>query len=331
MAKTTKRGRGRPPTGCPKWDPEAKVWLARIKIPSGGGRPGPMPGIAQHQTERAHPKAKEVAEGAIAGGYVPAEALETVNDWFKRYYGYAERGDVGRKNRGLPQVTAKDRAARFWKWISPAIGTRPMALADASDLRAVVRKLDEEIRVRLRNYDEHPEWKGEGRRPGLEPKAAKNIYGELTSGFKEACSSKIETLLVRTDNPTTALSPPLGGGEREQTALYPSELLALLDGPAPLYRKIVCAVAAYTGMRAGELRNLTTDSIDFEHGVLNVRRQMRADGKVGRTKTRAGRRQIPIEPSLDPLLRALVESVGEGESLLRVPPAEDCAEKVRDD
>ena len=84
-------------------------------------------------------------------------------------------------------------------------------------------------------------------------------------------------------------------------------------------------------MRVGELRNLTTDSVDFEHGVVNVRRQVRADKKIGRTKTRAGRRQIPIEANVEPLLRVLVEAVGEGGSLLRLPPAEDCAEKVRED
>lgn len=59
--------RGRPPTGCPMWDPDAKVWIARILMPSSGRRPVPMPGIAEHETERAHAKAKEVVIGARAG------------------------------------------------------------------------------------------------------------------------------------------------------------------------------------------------------------------------------------------------------------------------
>ena len=45
---TTKRGRGRPPTGCPQRDPDENVWIARILMQRGGRRPVKMPGIAQH-------------------------------------------------------------------------------------------------------------------------------------------------------------------------------------------------------------------------------------------------------------------------------------------
>jgi len=52
---------------------------------------------------------------------------------------------------------------------------------------------------------------------------------------------------------------------------------------------------------------------------------------LARTKTRAGRRQVPIEPALMPLLRLLVKDAPAGAPLLRVPPPEDCAELVRKD
>ncbi len=49
------------------------------------------------------------------------------------------------------------------------------------------------------------------------------------------------------------------------------------------------------------------------------------------TKTRAGVREIPIHAHLAPLLENLVEGLDDEEPLLRVPPAEDCAERIRDD
>jgi integrase len=91
------------------------------------------------------------------------------------------------------------------------------------------------------------------------------------------------------------------------------------------------AIAAHAGLRVGELRGLTADAIDLEHEVINVRRQNRAGKGTARTKTRAGRRQVPIEPALLPLLEALLEQASDGEPLLRVPPPEDCAELCQKD
>src|SRR6185437_16191184 len=77
--------RGRPPTGCPKWDPDTKQWNAWPLLPNGSRRPIPMPGIGEHETERAAALAKTIAYRVKDGGYVPSEALETVNDWFTRW------------------------------------------------------------------------------------------------------------------------------------------------------------------------------------------------------------------------------------------------------
>jgi integrase len=335
---TTSR-RGRPPTGCPEWNPEKQIWEARLWLSSGQRRPVAMRGIAEHEVERAKAVVKGLALRARDGGFVPEDALESVNEWFGRYYKAAEKGDVGRKNRGQPQVTAGDRQKRFENWISPIIGVRPMAVIGPDELRAVVRRLDEQIRIRTRFYDQEPTTeKRKGRKPGLAAKAARNIWGECTAGFREASSSKIESLRVRTDDPTRAVQPPMTTDDRAMAALYPSELLMLLVAPkekVPTYRKINYAVAAYSGDRVGELRGLVPESLDLEHAIINVRKQRRAgkkgEAKLSRTKTSAGRRQVPMEANLGPLLRVLAEVTNDGEPLLRIPPAEDCAEKVRDD
>jgi hypothetical protein len=75
-----------------------------------------MPGIAEHETERAAAMAKVVAIRVRDGGYVPAEALETVNEWFERW---AEARDA----KGLSSV--RNDRSRFTKWISPRAARRP--------------------------------------------------------------------------------------------------------------------------------------------------------------------------------------------------------------
>jgi integrase len=83
-----------------------------------------------------------------------------------------------------------------------------------------------------------------------------------------------ESLRVRSDNPAPLVQPPMSGDNRDQATLYPSELVALLGAlpdKVPTYRRILYACAAYLGMRAGELRNLTAASIDFEHDVQGQR------------------------------------------------------------
>ncbi len=47
---------------------------------------------------------------------------ESVSNWFDRYYKAAAIGEVGRKNRGAPQVSARDRRRRFETWIEPLSG-----------------------------------------------------------------------------------------------------------------------------------------------------------------------------------------------------------------
>lgn len=132
------------------------------------------------------------------------------------------------------------------------------------------------------------ERKRKGRKPGLAAKAARNIWGEVTSGVREASTSKIETLRVRTDDPTRAAQAPATTDDRDMAALYPSELLALLAAPAgkvPTYRRVLYAMAAYSGLRIGELRGLTKESIDVEHAFHQ--RPAPAQGREGQREARA--------------------------------------------
>jgi len=58
------RSRGRPPTGCPKWNPDKQVWEARVLLPSGGRPPVPMPGIPARSTGSPRRRRATAGEGS---------------------------------------------------------------------------------------------------------------------------------------------------------------------------------------------------------------------------------------------------------------------------
>jgi integrase len=239
---------------------------------------------------------------------------EKVSEWFGRYYAAAERGEVGKKNQGKPQASVRDRRDRFRVWLEESLGHLRMAEVTAEHLRGVVRMLDEQVRRRIRFYEEgegaeREERGGKLRKPGISAKTAAHIWSEVTSGFKEALSSKIDDLRVITVSPLVGVQPPIRTKPREQEALFPSEVIQLLSCEAiPLPRRRVYAVAIYTGMRRSELERLEAADIDFEHERITVRG----------SKTDAAYREVPIEPALLPLLRILVKERKSG-PLLDVP------------
>jgi integrase len=228
---------------------------------------------------------------------VPVVAAETVSKWFGRYYDAAEKGTVGRKNRGKPQAASDDRRARFKSWIEEVIGHMPMVSVTKADLRKVVARLDGEIRTRNAFYALESTEPRKGNKPGISAKTAAHVWSEVTSGFREASGSKDASLLVREDDPSYKVLAPTTGEEREQAALYPAELLALLTcARIPVTRRRTYAVCAYTGLRRSEAERLRVEDVDLTHDTIRVR------GK----KTDAAQRSIPIEATLRPLLAKIL-------------------------
>jgi len=58
------------------------------------------------------------------------------------------------------------------------------------------------------------------------------------------------------------------------------------------------ALAAYAGLRIGEVRALRWADIDLDAGVIHIRRSMLRDGTPKTPKTDAGARSIPLLPAL---------------------------------
>jgi integrase len=102
------------------------------------------------------------------------------------------------------------------------------------------------------------------------------------------------------------------------------ELAAITEGMRPAYQAMVL-LAAWCGLRFGELAELRRDDIGLTHGVLHVRRgvtQTKAGPVVGTPKSAAGVRDVAIPPHLIPAVRAHLEGyTGPGrDALLFVSP-----------
>jgi integrase len=144
----------------------------------------------------------------------------------------------------------------------------------AADLRRIVQKLDEQVATRLRYYEAQSASDEErnGRKPGLSAKSAQNIWSLCTAGFGEACSSKLDSLRVLEQDPTDGVQPPTSGDDREQAALYPSEVVQLLScSKIPARRRITYFVAMYVGARRSELARMQAEDVDLEHGMIAIR------------------------------------------------------------
>jgi integrase len=281
------------------------VWVARILMPSGGRRPVPMPGIGQHEVERAHHKARDVAQGALDGGFVPVEALETCGDYFGRWV----------KARAASGVrTTYDDKGRWKKWLAPHLSHKPVAGVTTRDLEHLVAALDGHVRA------------GQ-----LAWKTAIHVWGTCTKMFDDAVRSKNLDLRARPDNPARDVRGPDRGHTKAGAFLFPSELDTLLRAPrVPLARKRLYALAVYIGARAGELRALEWDDVSEEAGYVHVHRSLdRRTKALKATKTGVTRR-VPIEPALLPLLEVMREESG-GKGRLVSAPTWDMAEILRAD
>jgi integrase len=75
----------------------------------------------------------------------------------------------------------------------------------------------------------------------------------------------------------------------------PDEVRRLLLGAPDGWRAFL-VVAAFTGLRASELRGLRWTDVDLKAGVVHVRQRADAWGTIGRPKTHNSERSIPIGP-----------------------------------
>lgn len=104
------------------------------------------------------------------------------------------------------------------------------------------------------------------------------------------------------------------------------ELEALVNAMPERY-KVMTLLAAWCGLRFGELTELRRQDVDLTSGVLKIRRGVtRVDGQfvVSAPKTEAGLRDVAVPPHLLPALEAHLQSnVARGRQSLLFPAAGD--------
>lgn len=109
-------------------------------------------------------------------------------------------------------------------------------------------------------------------------------------------------------NPCRQIDPP-----KPKKAMMPylddvqtAAFLEALDNE-PIQDRVFFTLAIYTGMRRGELLGLEWSDIDFDTGVISVRRTSQYDGQLGTytdtTKTELSRRSMKVSQGIVDMLR----------------------------
>jgi integrase len=296
---------GRQATGCAQWDKSKGMWVAWITLADKSRKPVPMAGLklAPHAAGcPCRPKepcdarraaivmASLMSKRARATGAVDVLSQETCDEYFGRWNDAREAFIV----------TTADERGRWKKWLSPHVGTKPIASVTKRDLELLVSALDKDVRL--------------GK---LAWKTAIHAWGTCTKLFDDAARGKDLTLRCLETNPARDVRGPDRGHDRASAFLFPAELLTLLScETVPLGRRRLYALAVYLGCRAGELRALEWEDVHEGEGFVHVHRSHNIhSGKAKSTKTGITRR-VPIEPELLPLLETMrEESSGAGKVL----------------
>ena len=246
--------------------------------------------------------AKRQAKLGVVVVQQPA-ATETCDEWSARYFALHERRGTG---------TVKDMKWCWGAWISPEIGSTPIALLSRQKVMALRNEL-----TRAMNEDD------------VSAKTVTNAWTVLTAALARAFSDDCpgwESICVSTTtpNPASGMKPPATADQRDEDKrdrqwLYPREFARLVAcEEISLAWRRTHALAAYLFLRPGELRALRWSDVDFEACEIRVRRawDSRARKVQDFTKSAAGMREVAIFPALLPLLRAMKDEAGDVDELL---------------
>jgi integrase len=228
-------------------------------------------------------KLKEVRRSLDAGVESPTSRL-TVGAYLDRWI----EGVPAR----VEQSTAADYADTVRLHLKPALGSKMLTKLSVSELNAL--------------------WAAK-RKAGYSANSIRIMRTVLRSALHQA---EREGLLVRN---VAALSDPPQLDQPEGRSLTLAEAKTLLSAAKGERLEALYAVTLTCGLRRGEALGISWTDVDFDSGLLHVRRQLRRERlsleeaqELGRRtqlvlrnlKTRRSRRTLHITPALDGLLRA---------------------------
>lgn len=247
-------------------------------------------GLTRSQAEaRLRELMAEVREADIAARGTTAEDRRRPGA-----YTIAEVGALyiehARTYRGLKEgTTLKDYESIVRLHLEPFFGERPVQGIDA----ALVESFARHLRTK----------KGQGRRGGkpLSPKSVANYLGTLSTLLNFAVRRKwlAASPMAAVDLPAHKIVESGDSPIAELSFLEPHEVRQLVDnaqeGDYRALDRALYTVAAYTGLRQGELRGLRWSHVDFERSVVHVLEGLTR----GRRSSPKGkrRRAVPLAPT----------------------------------
>jgi integrase len=144
----------------------------------------------------------------------------------------------------------------------------------------------------------------DGRSPVMVRKARRSLGGILADAQERGLVAQNVVYSLRKNRRSRRAD---GNGKLKVGVDIPSpaEMRALvgkLDTAAGRYRPLLLT-AIFTGLRASELRGLQWDDVDLKRAELHVRQRADRHGTIGRPKSDAGERTVPLPPMLVAVLR----------------------------
>ncbi len=218
-----------------------------------------------------------------------------------------------RRARGF--TTTRDNESHYRLHIQPSIGDKWIGDWTKDDLRKLSRDLDAKVQAK----HEPMAWK-----------MALNVWATGTKMCDDAAESKHDTIRCRTDNPAEKVRGPERGDDIGKQFLYPAEFLKFVSHPeVPGRWKLVVTVAVYTYLRDGELRLLECRDVDLEHGSISVTKAWNRRTRLPASPKGGKARDVPIEHTLAPLLKALKEAGTASALVAEMPSERDMARGLR--
>lgn len=252
--------------------------------------PGSRDGLTKSQAEArlralmAEVQAEDVAPRALNADGARRPGHYTIAEVGALYIEHA------RDHRGLKEgTTLKDYASIVRNHLEPFFGDRPIQRIDAAE----VERFAKHLRTK----------KAQGRRGGkpLSPKSIANYLGTLSTLLNFAVRKKWLSVspMTAVDLPAHKMIETGDAPIAELSFLEPHEVRRLVDsaleGDYRLLDRALYTMAAYTGLRQGELRGLRWSHIDFDRSVVHVLEGLTR----GRRSSPKGkrRRAVPLAPT----------------------------------
>jgi integrase len=237
-------------------------------------------------------------------------------------------------------LSATETAIRAGTWqapgtVSAAVDDTPLTFGSYAEAWLSVQDLSPSTQLLYRQLLDHwilPEF-ADVPIPEITPAQVREWYSTLAVGrtAKSNAYARLRTIMgtavedgLITDNPCKIKGAGSVTRSKKIKVAKPAELRVIVENMPEQWRALIL-LAAWCALRWSELTALQRRDVDFDEGVVRVRRAVvrGPEGKVEKSpKSAAGLRDVPIPPFLvDPLREHLEKHAAPGDKGLLFPAA----------